>query len=172
MQFVCKSRDKKFFVSLESTELSSESLSSNSTVQNSFEDQPKKLPSQNFPLSSNSRTQSLNDLSESTDLSRLKSCPPSFKNSTENLKNATYILYSSWAGSGAGSGPPRRCLPPSSSPDRTVRTATTGQISFLGVMLPLNLCLSTTLFSFLFFCWFNRVLDPGKNITDPDPNPA
>ena len=82
-----KSRDNKFFVSLDSTELSSESLSSNSTVQNSFEDQPKKLPSQNFPLSSNSRTQSLNDLSESTDLSRLKSCPPSFKNSKENLKN-------------------------------------------------------------------------------------
>ena len=56
---------------------------------------------------------------------------------------------------------PRRCLPPSSSPDRTVRTARTGQISFWGVMLPLNLCLSTTLFSFLYFCWFNRVLDPG-----------
>ena len=67
---------------------SAESLSSNSTVQNSFEEQPKKLPAQNFPFSSNSRTQSLNEMQEFMDLSRLKSCPPSFKNSQESFENS------------------------------------------------------------------------------------
>ena len=62
---------------------SAESLSSNSTVQNSVNEQPKKLPGQNFPFSSNSRTQSLNEMSGNVDLSRLKSCPPTFKNSQE-----------------------------------------------------------------------------------------
>ena len=45
-------------------------------------------------------------------------------------RKKTYILYFSWADSGAGSGPPRHCLPLSSSPDRTVRTATTSHICF------------------------------------------
>ena len=67
---------------------SAESLSSNSTVQNSFKEQPKKLPGQNFPFSSNSRTQSLNEMPEFVDLSRLKSCPPSFKDSQETFGNS------------------------------------------------------------------------------------